>query len=183
MKKASTVDHALERPGTVLRSHCAEGVASIAVYDSTEVYRYFLRRIWDQSAEVVAFIGLNPSTATELQNDPTVNRCQNFARLWGYGGFVMLNAFGLRSTDPRGLKQIHDPIGPLNDAYIELGANSAARVICCWGTHAQLQNRQQQLLSLLATHALECFRLTKAGYPNHPLYLRNDSQPIPFDVV
>ncbi|MCA9091372.1 MAG: DUF1643 domain-containing protein [Planctomycetaceae bacterium] len=170
----------LKQRGAVIRTHQADGVDSVAVYDPTEVYRFYLERTWDSEQAVVAFIGLNPSTATEYQNDPTVNRCQNFAAAWGYGGFIMLNAYGLRSTDPRGLKTIDDPVGSLNNHYTLLGVERAALVMCCWGTHAGLGNRHEALRELLKGREVHCFRRTKAGYPNHPLYLRNDSRPVPY---
>ena len=170
----------LKQPGTILRTHSADGVDSVAVYDSTEQYRYFLRRIWREGEPLVSFIGLNPSTATELQNDPTVQRCQNFANRWGYGGFIMLNIFAYRSTDPQGLKEIDDPVGLRTDEYLRLGVDAAERVVCCWGTHGQVQDRHSAVRELLANDELFCFRQTKAGFPNHPLYLRNDSEVIPY---
>jgi hypothetical protein len=35
----------------------------------------------------VAFIGLNPSTADEAKDDPTVRRCLRFAFDWGFALF------------------------------------------------------------------------------------------------
>ena len=54
--------------------------ASEARYSDCETYRYDLTRVWDSRGKRVAFIMLNPSTATEVQNDPTVERCERRAR-------------------------------------------------------------------------------------------------------
>ncbi|MEZ5943832.1 MAG: DUF1643 domain-containing protein [Planctomycetaceae bacterium] len=172
----------LDRSGVVVRKHAVDGMESVAVYDETEKYRFFLQRTWDvnSNADVVAFIGLNPSTATELQNDPTVNRCQIYARDWGYGGFIMLNIFGLRSTDPKGLKQVDDPTGSLNDTYIKLGVQHAKTVVCCWGTHSKLADRHQQMRELLDGQHVTCLRQTKEGFPSHPLYLPKALTPIEY---
>ena len=50
------------------------------------------------------FIMLNPSTADEHLNDPTVRRCMDFASRWGYGTLFVTNLSPLRATDPTELK-------------------------------------------------------------------------------
>lgn len=71
---------------------------------SCRAYRFALWRIWDQSMPYAMFIGLNPSTADETRDDPTLVRCGNFARQWGYGSVCMANLFALRATGPRALR-------------------------------------------------------------------------------
>jgi Uncharacterized protein conserved in bacteria len=109
--------------------------ASTAVYSPCEKYRYHLSRSWGGGPTVV-FIGLNPSTATENVNDPTVTRCIGYAKRWGFGGFIMLNAYALRSTDPKGLWTVDDPAGPECDEFLRGGISNASRIICCWGANS-----------------------------------------------
>ena len=52
-----------------------------AKFSGCRTYRYALWRVWDQSNPYVMFIGLNPSTADETEDDPTVIRCMNYALL------------------------------------------------------------------------------------------------------
>jgi hypothetical protein len=61
-------------------------------------WRYTLWRIWDDTRPYCAFIGLNPSTATETVNDPTVSRCINYARDWKCGGMCSISSLGVRPT-------------------------------------------------------------------------------------
>ena len=75
-----------------------------AVFSDCRKYRYALWRVWDESKPVAVFIGLNPSTADEVNDDPTVKRCVNFAQEWGYGGLCMANLFAFMATDPEVLK-------------------------------------------------------------------------------
>lgn len=162
--------------------------ASDAIFSPCEKYRYALIRNWacghslftdaEHSDEFAAFCCLNPSKADATRNDPTVVRCSNFAKAWGYGGFVMLNAFAYRATDPREMKRQPDPVGPSNDAMLQQVTEMAGIVVAGWGTHANFLGRQKQLLDMLPKHcSLHHLGLTKDGLPSHPLYLKADTQP------
>jgi hypothetical protein len=96
----------------ITRTHQKGDAASVAVYSDCERYRYSLTRVWDADGSRALFIMLNPSTATEVQNDPTVERCERRARALGFGAFRVLNIFAWRATDPRDMRAAADPVGP-----------------------------------------------------------------------
>ncbi|MBJ3764135.1 DUF1643 domain-containing protein [Maribius pontilimi] len=146
---------------------------SVARYSDCERYRFDLTRIWDPEGPRVLFVMLNPSTATEQQNDPTVERCERRARAQGFGGFRVCNIFAWRSTDPAGLRKTPDPVGADNDAAILAGADWADRIVCAWGTHGALEDRGPAVEALLrdAGHPLHHLGLSKHGHPRHPLYI------------
>ena len=60
-------------------------IESNATFDKDRVYRFALWRFWDDGLPKIMFVGLNPSTADENKNDPTVRRCIGFAERWGFG--------------------------------------------------------------------------------------------------
>ena len=126
---------------------------------------------------MVAFIGLNPSTADEHRNDPTITRCINFAKAWGYDGMAMLNLFAFRATDPRDMKKMATPVGPLNDAAIEYSLKTFGKVVACWGNHGKFKDRSDFIRRRASDHCIEKFGLTKLGEPQHPLYLSADTKP------
>ena len=68
----------------ITRTHTKGDAPSTAVYSDCERYRYSLSRVWDAAGKHVCFVMLNPSTATEVQNDPTVERCERRARALGF---------------------------------------------------------------------------------------------------
>lgn len=168
--------------GTITRSHQKGDAASVARYSACLLYRTELTRIWDHGRPKLLFVLLNPSTATEIQNDPTVERCERRARALGQGGFRVTNIFALRSTDPRGLYAAADPVGPGNDDAIADGADWADRVLCGWGTHGSLHDRGHRVQALLARTAKPLFHLglTRSGAPRHPLYVAYATQPLPW---
>lgn len=133
---------------------------------------------------MVLWLMLNPSTADESVNDPTVERCQRRTQTMSngrYGGYYVCNIFALRSTDPTALYAAADPVGPGNDAAIIERAREAELVICGWGNHGQLNGRGRQVLSMLRGYGIEtrCLRVTGAGEPGHPLYIGYSVQPRP----
>ena len=92
---------------------------SDAIFSKDRIYRYALYRIWNKHLPKVLFIGLNPSTADETKNDPTIRRCIGYAKKWNYGGFIMGNIFAYRSTNPKKLNLINNPIGPKNNYWLK----------------------------------------------------------------
>jgi len=152
---------------------------SVAEYSACELYRYALTRVWDASGGRVAFLMLNPSTATEVQNDPTVERCERRARALGFGAFRVVNIFAFRATDPRVMRAQGDPVGPGNDAAIVAAADWADRVVCAWGSHGLHLGRGAAVEAVLrrAGRPLYQLGLTKGGQPKHPLYIGYDRQP------
>ena len=156
-----------------------------AIFSPCHTWRYQLHRIWQPEKPMAAFICLNPSTADEERNDPTVTRCVNYAHGWGYGGLVLLNIFAYRATDPRDLKAAPSPVGELNDLHILESASSAALVLAAWGAHGEFMGRGEQVQKLLfqAGVRLYCLGKTNAGYPRHPLYLPKRLKPILFQGI
>lgn len=165
----------------ITRSHQKADAASVAVYSPCECYRYLLTRTWDEAGPRVLFVMLNPSTATEFQNDPTVERCERRARALGYGAFCVTNIFAFRATDPRVMRAEKDPVGPANDAAIlERAAEWADRIICAWGSHGAHLGRGLAVTGLLRATGKPLWHLglTLSGAPRHPLYISYATAPM-----
>lgn len=152
-----------------------------ATFSPCGTYRYWLERTWSSCGDYLNFVMLNPSTADAEINDPTIRKCIGFAQRWGYIGLHVVNLFALRSTDPRALKRHADPIGPVNDHYIEASMLSSPRTIVAWGNGGNLNDRAKQVRELLAKcRTVEALRLNQDGSPAHPLYIPYDVVPVPF---
>lgn len=140
-------------------------------------YRYELWRVWDPEKPYAMFIGLNPSTADETEDDPTIRRCIRFARDWGYGALCMANLFALRATDPKVMLADPEPEGPDNDDTLRRLAGHACIVVAAWGAHGGHRKRDQW--ALVEIPNLYHLGMTQGGQPRHPLYLRADTRPQP----
>jgi hypothetical protein len=141
-------------------------------------YRYILDRVWDAGKPTVMFVGLNPSTADECVDDPTIRRCMGFARDWGYGALVMVNLFAYRATHPSVLSEVADPVGPRNDYWLMAASRRVELILAAWGIHGTLRGRDAAALGKLK--CVHCLGTTKAGHPRHPLYLPRRVTPTPY---
>lgn len=149
-----------------------------AKFSLDRVYRYRLWRIWDERKEVVLFIGLNPSTADENIDDPTITRCIGFARDWGYGGMFMGNLFAFRNTYPETLKIcVVNPVGTENDTELRAMNSETKLTVLCWGNGGVYKDRGQEVEQMFPD--VWSFGYTKQGQPRHPLYLAKDTVLVP----
>lgn len=143
------------------------------------VYRYALRRVWNDSRSLVNFVMLNPSTADATNDDATVRRCMAYARDWMYGGIIVTNLFALRSRHPWDLQNHPDPIGSENDAVIVSEASAANMVVAAWGNAGLSRSRATDVVKMLhaRAHDIYCLDVSIAGEPVHPLYRPKDVKP------
>jgi hypothetical protein len=148
----------------------------VCIFSSCRLYRYTLWRDWSKDMlfgpvmdGYVMWIGLNPSTADERKDDPTIRKCIGFSKRLGYGRMVMTNLFAFRSTDPRKMKKWPKPIGDDNDRWLSECAGGAQRIIAAWGNHGRFLGRDLEVVKLI--YGLESLRLTGDGCPEHPLYV------------
>lgn len=152
-----------------------------AVLDHSRTYRFLLWRFWDERPRML-FVGLNPSTANELQNDPTVSRWCGFAQAWGYGGFYAANLYPFITPHPEELVA-PDCFHKANYPALQMASGLAVLTVACWGDGIKRIDGGH----LVAGHVREtylidpmCFGVTKSGNPKHPLYLAGDSELVDF---
>lgn len=158
---------------TTGRARPAAGVQADAVFSEDRRFRYALTRCW-ASGPVMKIVMLNPSTAAESTDDPTVRRCVGFARAEGYAGLVVGNLFAWRSSDPSDLRTATDRVGPDNDEWLEWIISRPGPLVAAWGARADA-GRVGDVLELIGTRDLLCLGVTRHGQPRHPLYVRADT--------
>jgi hypothetical protein len=151
-----------------------------AIFSDDRKYRYALWRIWDESKPLVMFIGLNPSTANEETNDPTIRRVMSFAKSWGYGGVYMMNLFAYVTAYPLELKKCKDPIAD-NDKYLKEIASKCEKIVFAWGSFKEAIERSYKIYEMFPV-ASE-LGSNKDGSPKHPLYVKGDVQLIDIGFI
>jgi hypothetical protein len=157
----------------------SEPIERSAHLSACRTYRYALWRRWG-TGPYAMFIGLNPSTADETNDDPTIRRCIAFARSWGFDALCMTNLFAYRATDPADMKKAGGAaIGWENDHTLTTLARGAGVVVAAWGAHGTHKRRDQSVRLLVPD--LHYLRLTKDGHPGHPLYLPATLRPVKWE--
>jgi len=148
-----------------------------AVLDHTRAYRFLLWRFWDERPRVL-FVGINPSTAAELNDDPTVSRWCEFAKGWGYGGFYACNLSAYISSLPEVLDR-EEAFHKANYPAIEMASGLSALTVVCWGDLIKHMPNGKAVAEHVTKEYLKspmCFGQTKSGNPRHPLYLPGNAE-------
>jgi hypothetical protein len=172
-----------------------------AIFSEDMKYRYRLWRCWNPGLPRALFILLNPSTADEVHNDPTVERQCRRVIAWserdllptakrklknGFGAIEVVNACALRSTNPAALYEVDDPVGDDNGAQIHNAIaetmESRGLIVCGWGSHLSALRCGKSSLHDVFFKSIDCYPLTalklnQDGTPQHPLYLSYDLKP------
>lgn len=151
------------------------------IFSPCRTYRYALWREWIGGEGYAMFVGLNPSTADETEDDPTIRRCIGFAKAWGYAGLCMTNLFAYRATKRADMLAATEPVGQDNNTHLIANATEAGVIVAAWGANGAYRGRDVEVRSLLP--ALHCLQLTKGGHPGHPLYLPKTLLPVPMSRV
>lgn len=150
-----------------------------AHFSDCRKYRYLLWRKWDTEKPLVAFVGLNPSTADENEPDPTITRVIGFAKAWGFGGVYMMNLYPYVSTDPDKLIECEKHHLEKNDFIIAQIGTTCAKIIFAWGNFKQVEKERTKFFIDSFPNG-EALVLNKNGSPRHPLYVKGDVVPVKF---
>lgn len=154
-----------------------------AIFNADRTKRFALWRRIEENYDMlkpsrfVLFVGLNPSIANETILDPTVTRCYNFAKRWGFTHLLMGNLYGTVSTDPKGVD--FSKLDLENSYYLADMHNLAERTVVCWGSNAE-DKITSEAIYFLRHKPLYAFAVNANGSPKHPLYLRGDAEVTPY---
>lgn len=161
---------------------------SEAVFSDCEKFRFRLKRTWDAALKSITYLMLNPSTADEMVNDPTIERCQRRAFEYGYGEMKIVNLFPIRMTDSKLLKTVADLYGDLSEANLAIldAVDSSDVTVCGWGSHPLAIERAKDVFELIGkaglSHKLKALTINGDGNPKHPLYIAYDKLPFPYSI-
>lgn len=153
-------------------------LASHAMFSEDRKHRYVLFRQVGMGERAIVFVGLNPSTADENTDDPTVRKCAKWAARWGFALFYMANLHGYRATNPRELDPLDDleAVGPGNQEALKWMCQKAEIVVACWGQNKLKPYAQTLADEILKLPRVRCLGTNQDGTPKHPLYLASATE-------
>lgn len=152
---------------------------SNAVFSEDRKYRYALWRVWDINKPKIMFIGLNPSTASENMDDPTIRRVKGFAKSWGYGGVYMMNLFAIVSSDPKILRTNGVDLLGDNNVWLTTIGGMCRDILFAWGNFKEAEERAKEVCKMFPEAI--CLGFNKGGTPKHPLYVNADTKQVKYN--
>lgn len=142
-------------------------------------HRLWLLRSWEENPKMILFIGLNPSTANDINDDPTIRSCIRLTRHNGYGGFVICNLFSFVTANPKILIQnMKEARTVESDITLHRMIIHTHKTICAWGSWTFINVRAQQVLARIREPF--CLGVNADGHPKHPLYIRSETLFVPY---
>ena len=137
-------------------------------------------------------IGVNPSTATPGILDNTLRNVKAWSKRLGYDGWMMLNLYPQRATNPDDLhKQANEWIFKRNMFHSQNSLKHFKRPLTIWAAWGPLIIKRPYLkdglqgLYNIFQHEnwVHIGKLSVKGHPHHPLYLSKKSEVSEFDVA
>lgn len=143
-------------------------------------------------------IGVNPSTAEPGKLDPTLRQVKSRSKQFGFDGWIMLNLYPQRATNPddlsehlnlfsakENIEQISkymNHYNPLNiwAAWGTLIEKRHYLVECLQGIRSVLKTFGEGPLSIVNMFTIG--KRSQKGHPHHPLYLSKDAEVCPFNL-
>lgn len=147
-------------------------------------FRYLLTRSLGKGKRTICWVMLNPSTADESHDDPTMRRVIGFSQA-GFDRVLVVNLYAKRCTDPSGLADQTEKgvVGPANDIAIAYAARAADEVVVAWGASPFAEGRWRSVYETIRCHyrrGIKCLGYTANGHPRHPLYVPRSTPFIEF---
>ncbi len=135
-------------------------------------------------------IGVNPSTASPEKLDPTIRSVARIAKNNCYDGWLMINLYPQRSTNPDEMHQEpNETIYQQNLNIIKsiLNHYSISEIWAAWGTlitkRTFLSKCLSDIYSITSDYDWITFGpVSKNGHPHHPLYLNSKAPKTLFNI-
>ena len=151
------------------------------IYLGDDTERYILGQPGNRNMLV---FGVNPSTATPGDNniDPTIRKVRKLTAEDGYDGWIMVNLYPLRATDPKNLPQKEDKKLLEKNLKVLKALVKAYRIDAVWAawgntidTRFYLGDTLYDIQEELEGDFQWYYRgaMTKDGNPRHPLYMKS----------
>ncbi|MDR3542703.1 MAG: DUF1643 domain-containing protein [Desulfosporosinus sp.] len=153
--------------------------------------RYFLRRTWNANLPILTTFMMNPSSASELTGDNTVDFMMDYAKRHGYGTLLVVNTSPVIKRS--NTNETDFPPDANNWFYIKYALSNATEVVLGWGEKGQkygvpILKSNYALAALLERHhdKLRVFGYGKENttglFPKHP-HPQKMTQRFPLDHV
>lgn len=144
-------------------------------------HRYRLWKQWNESgtpSNPCCFCLFNPLPGDSFATDPTLMRCEQFARSWGYDGVMVVCLYPLVTAF---LKDIRESGASKNSDEIVVQEMKKAKIaVAAWGAFPEAVERGRGMLRRLKLEEVNvmCLQVI-GGFLRTPLGVDPDTKPVP----
>lgn len=161
-----------------------ENITNGKLYIGDDKVRYALGEPGERN---IICIGVNPSIADFVKDDPTIEQVKRTAKHNNYDGWIMLNLYPLRATDFEKLNCFPNAELLAKNAEIVKGILnyfSDAPVWAAWGSNIENRGYLKDLLvkNIDEFRKHQCCCQGNYRHPHHPLYIKTAEPLNPFDI-
>lgn len=150
------------------------GKLGTAFFSKDGLYRYRLTRRWAAGGLTIVWVMVNPARADHERNDTTIAKCIGFSKKLSGSSLVVVNLFGLITTDPAKLLTTENPQGQHNGHFLRGAGIGADRLVVAWGAWSKrLTTAMEPSMRIVRENypGALCVGRTKTGAPHHPVRL------------
>ena len=154
-------------------------------------YRYLLGT---KGQRPLICIGVNPSTAAPEDLDNTLKSVSRIAAGNGFDSWLMFNVYAQRATRPEDMdKTMNEALHRENMAAFDWVLRHGGEHPVIWAAWGAVVEKREYLKRCLRDMAalgntygarwVRAGKVSKAGHPHHPLYLRKNEPVADFDMA
>jgi len=188
--KIQSFEEALKNAGKRGDYDCSKW---LYVPDYYTEYRYILGT---KGRNPLICIGINPSTAAPDDLDNTLKSVSRIAEGNGFDSWTMFNVYAQRATRPDDMddacnRELHlENMKAFEYVLSQVESGKQPTIWAAWGAIVEKRDYLMDCIrdmTVLGSNYNACWvragRISKAGHPHHPLYLRKDERIEPFDIA
>ena len=151
------------------------------VYIGDDKVRFMLGEV---GTNTIICFGINPSTANDIKDDPTISKIRKIASENNCDGWIMLNLYPQRATNPNDMHLKADRELILKNCYVIRSVFNAyhnALTLAAWGNAIEkrkyLKECLKEIVAVDSDRKWMCRgKLTVKGNPRHQLYVANNTE-------
>ena len=174
-------DNKKETIGNDLENFIKEKKNGEVLYLGDDTERFILG---ESGANPIICFGINPSTANDIKYDPTILKIRKIASENNCDGWIMLNLYPQRATNPNDMHEKADNnLNKKNYKVIRSVFNiyPNALTLASWGNAIEkrkyLKDCLKEILAIDPDRKWVCRgKLTVKGNPRHQLYVPNNTK-------
>ena len=174
-------DNKKETIGNDLENFIKEKKNGEVLYLGDDTERFILG---ESGANPIICFGINPSTANDIKYDPTILKIRKIASENDCDGWIMLNLYPQRATNPNDMhKKADNDLNKKNYEAIRSVFNiyPNALTLASWGNAIEkrkyLKDCLKEILAIAPDRKWVCRgKLTVKGNPRHQLYVPDNTK-------